>query len=303
MKNIKEYLNKDYYISYKLPNKNGFRTFEEFMELNGYTEENISEHAIQFFYNRNWSNYPNRNFEVFQNNLYETLTSHNVDSLINKLSKEIKDIINIEKISNKKSDALPISVFIKKDNNIINDESIKSLKLLKSEDANIFEDILTFFNYYISEIIDNIAYYEVLLEPVFTTKINNKGIKYIYHITNRNNIQKIKTLGLRPNVGKTREEGGYRYFTKKLFFVTDKNGNNQLINDLEDEIKDLELDNKKINKKYSIIRVDISKYNIDLYKDAASEAENAVYVHIPFRKELLEYFNSIDELKEYLNKD
>ena len=41
MKNIKEYLNKDYYISYKLPNKNGFRTFEEFMELNGYTEENI----------------------------------------------------------------------------------------------------------------------------------------------------------------------------------------------------------------------------------------------------------------------
>lgn len=303
MKNIKEYLNKDYYISYKLPNKNGFRTFEEFMELNGYTEENISEHAIQFFYNRNWSNYPNRNFEVFQNNLYETLTLHNVDSLINKLSKEIKDIINIEKISNKKSDALPISVFIKKDNNIINDESIKSLKLLKSEDANIFEDILTFFNYYISEIIDSIAYYEVLLEPVFTTKINNKGIKYIYHITNRNNIQKIKTLGLRPNVGKTREEGGYRYFTKRLFFVTDKNGNNQLINDLEDEIKDLELDNKKINKKYSIIRVDISKYNIDLYKDAASEAENAVYVHIPFRKELLEYFNSIDELKEYLNKD
>lgn len=303
MKNIKEYLNKDYYISYKLPNKNGFRTFEEFMELNGYTEENISEHAIQFFYNRNWSNYPNRNFEVFQNNLYETLTSHNVDSLINKLSKEIKDIINIEKISNKKSDALPISVFIKKDNNIINDESIKSLKLLKSEDANIFEDILTFFNYYISEIIDSIAYYEVLLEPVFTTKINNKGIKYIYHITNRNNIQKIKTLGLRPNVGKTREEGGYRYFTKRLFFVTDKNGNNQLINDLEDEIKNLELDNKKINKKYSIIRVDISKYNIDLYKDAASEAENAVYVHIPFRKELLEYFNSIDELKEYLNKD
>ena len=303
MKNIKEYLNKDYYISYKLPNKNGFRTFEEFMELNGYTEENISEHAIQFFYNRNWSNYPNRNFEVFQNNLYEILTSHNVDSLINKLSKEIKDIINIEKISNKKSDALPISVFIKKDNNIINDESIKSLKLLKSEDANIFEDILTFFNYYISEIIDNIAYYEVLLEPVFTTKINNKGIKYIYHITNRNNIQKIKTLGLRPNVGKTREEGGYRYFTKRLFFVTDKNGNNQLINDLEDEIKDLELDNKKINKKYSIIRVDISKYNIDLYKDAASETENAVYVHIPFRKELLEYFNSIDELKEYLNKD
>ena len=303
MKNIKEYLNKDYYISYKLPNKNGFRTFEEFMELNGYTEENISEHAIQFFYNRNWSNYPNRNFEVFQNNLYETLTSHNVDSLINKLSKEIKDIINIEKISNKKSDALPISVFIKKDNNIINDESIKSLKLLKSEDANIFKDILTFFNYYISEIIDNIAYYEVLLEPVFTTKINNKGIKYIYHITNRNNIQKIKTLGLRPNVGKTREEGGYRYFTKRLFFVTDKNGNNQLINDLEDEIKNLELDNKKINKKYSIIRVDISKYNIDLYKDAASEAENAVYVHIPFRKELLEYFNSIDELKEYLNKD
>lgn len=303
MKNIKEYLNKDYYISYKLPNKNGFRTFEEFMELNGYTEENISEHAIQFFYNRNWSNYPNRNFEVFQNNLYETLTSHNVDSLINKLSKEIKDIINIEKISNKKSDALPISVFIKKDNNIINDESIKSLKLLKNEDANTFEDILTFFNYYISEIIDSIAYYEVLLEPVFTTKVNNEGIKYIYHVTNRNNIQKIKTLGLRPNVGKTKEEGGYRYFTKRLFFVTDKNGSNQLINDLEDEIKDLELDNKKINKKYSIIRIDISKYNIDLYKDAASEAENAVYVHIPFRKELLEYFNSIDELKEYLNKD
>lgn len=303
MKNIKEYLNKDYYISYKLPNKNGFRTFEEFMELNGYTEENISEHAIQFFYNRNWSNYPNRNFEVFQNNLYETLTSHNVDSLINKLSKEIKDIINIEKISNKKSDALPISVFIKKDNNIINDESIKSLKLLKKEDANTFEDILTFFNYYISEIIDSIAYYEVLLEPVFTTKVNNEGIKYIYHVTNRNNIQKIKTLGLRPNVGKTREEGGYRYFTKRLFFVTDKNGNNQLINDLEDEIKDLGLDNKNINKKYSIIRIDISKYNIDLYKDVASEAENAVYVHIPFRKELLEYFNSIDELKEYLNKN
>lgn len=303
MKNIKDYLNKDYYISYKLPNRNGFRTFEEFMELNGYTEENISEHAIQFFYNRNWSDYPNRNFEVFQNNLYETLTSHNVDSLINKLSKEIKDIINIEKISNKKSDALPISVFIKKDNNIINNESIKSLKLLKNKDANTFEDILTFFNYYVSEIFDRIVYYEILLEPVFTTKVNNEGIKYIYHVTNRNNVQKIKTLGLRPNVGKTREEGGYRYFTKRLFFVTDKNGNNQLINDLEDEIKDLGLDNKNINKKYSIIRIDISKYNIDLYKDAASEAENAVYVHIPFRKELLEYFNSIDELKEYLNKN
>lgn len=303
MKSIKEYFNKDYYTSYKLPDKNGFRTFEEFMELNGYTEENISEHAIQFFYNRNWANYPFRNFEIFQDNLFETLTSHNADSLINKLSKEFKEIKNIQKISDKDSDALPISVFINKnDNNIFDESSIKSLRTLDNDNGNKFNDILTFFNYYISLVHDMENYYEILLEPVFTSKIDNKNVKYIYHITNRKNIQNIKIFGLRPKVGKTPEEGGYRYFTKRLFFVADKDGNEQLIKDLIDELKDLELDNKNINSKYIIIRIDVSKHNIDLYKDTASESKNSVYVHIPFRKELLEYFYSIEELKEYLNK-
>lgn len=299
MKPIKEYLNKDYFTSYKLPDKNGFRTFDEFMELNGYTEENISEHAIQFFYDRNWSNYPNRNFEIYQNNLYETLTSHNVDSLINKLTKEFEEINNIEKISSKNSKALPISVFInKKDNDIFDDTRIESLKTLDNDQGNKFSDILTFFNYYVSQIYDKDNYYEILLEPAFTSKIDNKNIKYIYHITNRKNIQNIKIFGLRPKVGKTPEEGGYRYFTKRLFFVSDNDSNEQLIKDLSDEIKDLGLDNKNINSKYAIIRIDISKHNIDLYKDTASESKNSVYVHIPFRKELLEYFYSIEELKE-----
>ena len=141
-----------------------------------------------------------------------------------------------------------------------------------------------------------------MIEPVFTNKVDNKNIKYIYHVTKRSNIQKIKMSGLRPKVGKTKEEGGYRYFTKRLFFVTDKDGNEQLIKDLHDEINDLDLDNNNIYKRYNIIRVDISKYNIDLYNDTASENSNAVYVHIPFRKEILEYFNSIEDLKEYLYK-
>lgn len=303
MKQLKEYLNKDFYNNYKLPDKNGFRTFDEFMDLNGYTKENISEHAIQFFYDRNWSNYPNRSFEIFQNNLYETLTSHDVNSLINKLNKEFKDVIlNIEKISNKDSKALPISIFVKKDNNILSTESSKNLKLLDNESSNKFNDILDFFNYYITMIKDNKENFEILLEPIFTNKIDNKNVKYIYHITKRSKVQEIKLLGLRPQVGITPENGGYRYFTKRMFFVTDENGNEQLIKDLKDELKDLELDNKSINKKYTIIRIDISKYNIDLYKDTASESKNSIYVHIPFRKELLEYFNSIEELEKYLNK-
>lgn len=302
MKPLKEYLNKDFYNNYKLPQKDGFRTFEEFMLLNGYTEENISEHAIKFFYDKNWYDYTNRNFHTFQNNLYETLTSHNVDSLINKLNREFNDIIlNIEKISTRESDALPISVFIKKENNILNKENIDSLKILDTEEGNNFNDILTFFNYYISEIYDKDNSYEILIEPAFTTKEDNKNIIYIYHITRRKNIQNIKLLGLRPRVGKTKAEGGYRYFTKRLYFVTDKDGNEQLINDLKNELNDLGLDNKTLNTKYTIIRIDISKYNIDLYRDTASESKNTVYVHIPFRKEMLEYFNSIEELNKELN--
>lgn len=71
MKSIEEYITK---ISskYKLPDKYGFRTLDEFCDINNIDINNITEEQVNFYYTWNWNSLYNRNREQYYLNIYET---------------------------------------------------------------------------------------------------------------------------------------------------------------------------------------------------------------------------------------
>ena len=60
----------------KKPKKNGFCTFEEYCDINGINDTNISERDINFYYNFRYVYVPDCVGDNYKERLYETLTSH-----------------------------------------------------------------------------------------------------------------------------------------------------------------------------------------------------------------------------------
>lgn len=302
MKSIEEFI-KESASKYKLPDKNGFRTLEEFCDINNIDINNITEEQIDFYYTWNWNSYYKRNKEQYYLNIYETLKSHNVNNLINKINNEFKDVIldcnivNNENSINSKSAALYIkldvkNVFIKDINIAINDNTL---------DNNIYSkklySILNFFNYYITTINNDFNKILIFIEPVYTDNVTNKVLKnggYIYHITLKNNWKYIQNTGLRPRVGKIPKEDGYRYFPKRLYFIANDKDKESTLISIKNTINDKEYDINDI----VLLKININEHHIGLFIDTASVDKNAVYTYESIPSKLIEKIN----IKDYENK-
>ena len=200
METLQNYIKDLKYI--KLPASTGYRTFNEFLDVNNISENEINEHIIDTYIKTTKS----KIFRYDVNEIYETLSkSHDHNKLISKMEKIYGDIFYdfhvYNSVSNVKS--FFFSVLEKNFNNTVATEK--------------FNNLCMFFNYTVSEV----KVYEngemiVYMEPNYTEKITdfvyNKCNKKLYHVTNKSNVKRILHRGLQ-----LKEGDDYRVFLSRIY--------------------------------------------------------------------------------------
>ena len=302
--NIMDYNPKDVIpiVKYELPYKFSYITLEEFCELNGIIEEYITKDQINYFYDNYGRNFglPACKYNANKTHndwIIENLTSHNYEIIIKRIKKLLKnDIIDIDvnMISEKHNNARIIAVYIKKSLDIINYND--NTKLLNCEYSKKLIDILNFHNYYVSLTdFSNETYNIIYIEPKYTDNATNfvKSNKYIYHVTHVDNLENILKKGLRPKAKKTCDNTTYRYFSDRIYFISNsENIKNELLN----VIKDLNFtEEHELNTDYVVLKIDISKLNITFWWDDASKG-TTVYTYESIPPKFITIIDNLDIL-------
>lgn len=263
----------------KKPKKNGFCTFEEYCDINGINDTNISERDINFYYTFRYFYTPDCVGYNYKERLYETLTSHSKESLVKRLLSILDEfIIDFDTESAKNLDKGIFTFLISKDCPIFGEddkEFLSSFKLSDCELSDKIYNILEFYKYYITYIEEHKEGYILAIESYFTedarAAIKENG-NILYHITESRNVPDILRKGLRPKTGKRIYQGGYRYFPERVYLI---GHHPDIVENIDSVIKDKEFLKKRIE--YSILKIDLCEHNISLWYDDASDGEYNVY--------------------------
>ena len=263
----------------KKPKKNGFCTFEEYCDINGINDTNISERDINFYYNFRYVYVPDCVGDNYEERLYETLTSHSKESLVKRLTDLLNEfIIDVDIDGAKNIDKGIFTFLINKDCPIFGEDDKEFLSSFELSDCKLSDkiyDILEFYKYYITFIEENEKGYILAIESYFTEDaretIKENG-NILYHITESINVPDILKKGLRPKTGKRKYQGGYRYFPERVYLI----GNNpNIVENIDSVIRDKEFEKNGIQ--YTILKIDLGKHNISLWYDDASSGKYNVY--------------------------
>ena len=263
----------------KKPKKNGFCTFEEYCDINGINDTNISERDISFYYTFRYVYVPDCVGDNYEERLYETLTSHSKESLVKRLYNLLSEfVINIDVNSIKKLDKGTFAFLISKDCPIFGEddkEFLSSFELSDCELSDKIYGILEFYKYYITFIEENESGYILAIESYFTedarATIKENG-NILYHITESRNVPDILRKGLRPKTGKRKYQGGYRYFPERVYLI---GHNPDIIENIDSVIDDKKFEKRGIQ--YTILKIDLGEHNVSLWYDDASVGKYNVY--------------------------
>lgn len=156
----------------------------------------------------------------------------------------------------------------------------------------------------------------MVIEPVTSSKIKLNNTGYVYHITYEeyyNNVLKhgLKCIGHSANEFRIKDEeidndssiynypgmrnyqndSGYRTITPRLFLINSNNKENILI--VADQLDDKYVKHDKM----IVLKIDLSKTNIPLYKDNGNpKLNNCVYTFENIPKELIKQDKELTEL-------
>ena len=263
----------------KKPKKNGFCTFEEYCDINGINDTNISERDISFYYTFRYVYVPDCVGDNYEERLYETLTSHSKESLVNRLTDLLSEfILDFDKGGTKNIDKGIFTFLISKDCPIFGEddkEFLSSFELSDCELSDKIYDILEFYKYYITFIEENENGYILQIESYFTedarATIKENG-NILYHITESLNVPDILKKGLRPKTGKRKYQGGYRYFPERVYLI---GHNPDIIENIDSVIDDKKFEKRGIQ--YTILKIDLGEHNVSLWYDDASVGKYNVY--------------------------
>ena len=237
---------------------------------------------INEFYN---NDIPDNIIELIEKGYYElyideSLKSHDTQKLKDKLKKEYDVEFKDYSGENK------MSFYVILSNNLKIENFDRKYSLLNSDFDNIekFENILSFYNYYISysEKIDN--KWCIFIEPRYSDNITDKIFNshcYLYHFTDSKSAKSILENGLR-----CKEKKSYREFPNKIFlYATNKK--------INDDIKNICRFISKIcnisNMSYyglSILRIKNNR-KFDIYNDTAMKEPEAVFTYTNIPKEYI----------------
>ena len=300
VRNIMEYDPRDIieHERYEMPDEYSFITLEEFCELNGLIEEDLTDNQINYFYEHygERSRLPMCRYHIDNDHndwIIENLQSHDHKTVIKGLKKILGDSIinvNTDKLSEKRTNARIIRLALDKNCNIFNNDSQETFALNNSDLSNKIRNVLEFHNYYIALIYFYDNENVIILEPKQTENATDyvKKQKYVYHITHKDNIQNILKKGLRPKVKKNDDdEYRYRYYTERVFLIVNSEN---IKSDITQVINDLNL-----WRDYAILKIDISKLNITYWWDDASRG-NTVYTVESIHPKFIEVIDNIDDI-------
>ena len=295
MKNLDEHLKETLCKQYNMPHKYSFITLEEFCELNNISEDNITDEQVNYFYKHYGESrgLPASTYAATHDHndwIIENFQSHDHKIVVRRLQKLLGNYIvdiNTEKLSEKYTDARIVRIALSKDCDIFNDDSTETFKLNDNKLAKSISDILNFHNYYITLIYFYDNCNVIIIEPKQTKNATDfvKQYKYIYHVTDKVNLEKIFKRGLRPNTKKTTDDNIYRYYTDRLFLIV---GSNNIKNDLISVIQDLGY--SIYSEDYAILKIDVSKLNFTFWWDDASKG-NTVYTVESIPPKFIEVIN------------
>ena len=302
MKKLSDFVNR------KKPKKNGFCTFEEYCDINGINEDNISERDINFYYNFRYVYIPDCVGDNYKERLYETLTSHSKESLVKRLISLLSEFILDFDIDGAKNIDKGIFAFlISKDCPIFAEddkEFLSSFELSDCELSDKIYDILEFYKYYITYIeeykSENEDGYILEIESYFTedarATIKENG-NILYHITESRNVSDILKKGLIPKTGKRIYQGGYRYFPERVYLI---GHNSDIVANTESVIDDKEFEKRGIQ--YTILKIDLGKHNISLWYDDASDGKYNVYTLEAIPPSLIS-ITTLDEIQKSIRNE
>ena len=288
----------------KKPKKNGFCTFEEYCDINGINDTNISERDINFYYTFRYFYVPDSIGDNYEEHLYETLTSHSKESLVKRLISLLNEFILDFNIDGTKNIDKGIFAFlISKDCPIFEEddkEFLSSFELSDCELSDKIYNILEFYKYYITFIEENEKGYILAIESYFTEDaretIKENG-NILYHITESRNVPDILRKGLIPKTGKRKYQGGYRYFPERVYLI----GNNpNIVENIDSVIRDKEFEKNRIQ--YTILKIDLGKHNISLWYDDASDGKYNVYTLEAIPPSLIS-ITTIDEIQKSISNE
>ena len=294
MKNLSDYLNES--TEYKDIDYLGEHLFDEFLFKNGFTEENIPEEAVEYFYSNVFYTVFEPSMNGYFFHLNEALKSYSIYHLISQLKKKFS-FMEIEKINNDKTTS--IGIRIDGNNDIVYKENFKDTK-----EAEEFINLIVSNGYCISQIHyskqnDSSVF---LIEPRYQEDISDKfESKIFYHIKKKDNLENIKRTGLRPRQGKYKTQSKnkhfitYREFDDRVFLVAEPASHQDLKNTLRQTI----VDKQYTKDEYCILKLDLrkSKFEIPIYKDTVSKSKYAVYTIYPiYNKCITNIYNDIDEI-------
>lgn len=262
---------------YKKPERWGLWTFEEFCDINNLDENSIPNSAIDFYYSTLYSFVPARKNGTYFDWINESLTSHRRNTLINKLKDILGDyFIEFIDIKEKPMKVGVFAIKVSYDCPAVDDKSTSTFRLTKSNLSNKIYDILQFFNYYITIIRDFSDSFVIVIEPLYTESANDvirKNGNIVYHITDYDNLKTIMRTGLRPRVGKSEADDGYRYFSHRTFLI---GHSDNIKKNIKSVLKDKGY-NDPYDDRYVILKIDLKHHNIPLWFDDASAGELNVY--------------------------
>lgn len=212
--------------------------------------------------------------------ILDNLNTHDTE----KLKSKILDMADVEFEDYSSGKLKSFSILCTSKEEVIN--------LVKNEK---FKNLIEFFNYFASEVIDN----RIFVEPVYSEDkskyVFNDCNGICYHITTQERAEKIMRTGLRIKRSYYRNFPSriYLYATSKLSLLNDKH------------IKDFayKIVNKiKVEREggLAVIRVNLNKcYNdvMRFYKDTSMKEDEAVFTYSNISPECLTKLNKIDFLQ------
>lgn len=241
----------------------------EYWSKENYLLNNISE----FFNN----DIPNNIKEKLMNDeyvdyIFETLKTHDTDKLKEKLIKEYGDLITIDDYSEGKKRS--INITLNKEAKAYDFVSTNT-KLDNTEKIEKFNNILAFYNYYVSYSDRRNDEFIIFIEPRYSDDVTDEiydNHMTLYHFTDGKSAESILKNGLRVKKSK------YREFPERIFlYATEKN--------LLDDIKNvtqfiLKVRNAQLMYKYGLAILKIkNNHKFTIYKDTAMKDEEAVFVY------------------------
>jgi len=253
---------------------------------------------IKEFYN---NDIPNNIIKLIENREYdlyidESLKTHDTNKLKDKLKKEYGDDIFFKDYNGKDKK----SFYMILSNNLrIIDFSRKGSRLdTDFDNLEKFENILSFFNYYVSytQKIDN--KWTLFIEPRYSDNITQEVFDkhyYIYHFTDKKSAKSILENGLRIKKSK------YREFPSRIFlYITDKKIND----DKENICKFISIICNRSNVyNYGISILKIKNNNkFNIYNDTSMKEKEAAFTYDNIPKEFISEVNVDIDYKQDICK-